>query len=323
MLTVKFPFMVYVIRIVITFAIVTGTIQAKEDTKEQRQRQDTELRRICSSIVCDLNGSRTRSSYNVPVAAKKRILMKANKSWKYRKATLYAICEEFLKNGTVAELRNNVPEGVKKEDWPHFLDIYLSKKFEEARERGKVARSSVITPHSTGRKGIPRVEHQMDIPYDPLHPKHVAAKKVEEVREIYERDPNSSSQKHLDSDAVSSVGGSEIYHDIVSYEMNALDERFNAFVAERQDNNTSQPSTAPPLQNQATGCILRNLRKKVVALGRVNFSTSPNDENYEVIVDVIVDKHMELCVGDGKLGDIVLGEMIEWPKQYVTRSVGC
>ncbi|KAI3893965.1 hypothetical protein MKX03_025271 [Papaver bracteatum] len=292
MLTVKFPFMLYVIRIVITFAI---------------------------------------SSYNVPVATKKRILMKAKKSCKYRKATLFAICDE---------------------------------------ERGKVARSSVITPHSTGRKGIPIVEHHMkkenpdgkvdrpvlymathvykDIPDDPLHPKHVAAKKVAEVREIYERDPNSSRQKHLDSDAVSSVGGSEIYHDIVSSEgyvrgmggevskteilasaacreqlrieklnnqglqtqMNALEERFNVFVAERQDNNTSQPSTAAPLQ-------------KVFALGRVNFSTSPNDENYEVIVDIIVDEHMELCVGDGKLGDIVLSETIEWPKQYVTRSVGC
>ncbi|KAI3943032.1 hypothetical protein MKW92_000042, partial [Papaver armeniacum] len=212
------------------------------------------------------------SSYNVPVAAKKRILIKANKSWKYRKATLYAICDE---------------------------------------ERGKVARSIVITPHSTGRKGIPRVEHQMkkenldgkvdrpvlymathvykDIPDDPLHPKHVAAKKVEEVREIYERDPNSSTQKHLDSDVVSSVGGNEIYHDIVfgrdgkgyvrgmggevskieihasaacreqlrieklknqglQTQMNALEERFNVFVAERQDNNTSQPSTAAPLQ---------------------------------------------------------------------------
>lgn len=56
------------------------------------------------------------STYNVPVAAKKRILMKAKKSWKYKKATLYAVCDEFLKNGTVAELRNNVPEGVKKED---------------------------------------------------------------------------------------------------------------------------------------------------------------------------------------------------------------
>ncbi|KAI3924100.1 hypothetical protein MKW92_025366, partial [Papaver armeniacum] len=43
-----------------------------------------------------------------------------------------------------------------------------------------------------------------DIPDDPTHPKHVAAKKVEEVREIYERDPNSSTQKHLDYDAVSS-----------------------------------------------------------------------------------------------------------------------
>ncbi|KAI3936111.1 hypothetical protein MKW92_019745, partial [Papaver armeniacum] len=178
--------------------------------------------------------------------AKKRILIKANKSWKYRKATLYAICDE---------------------------------------ERGKVARSSVITPHRSWRTRMVRLidtsymatHVYKDIPDDPLHPKHVASKESE-VREIYERDPNSSTQKHLDSDDVSSVGGNEIYHDIVSSEvfgrdgkgyvrgmggevskteilasaacreqlrieklknqglqtqMNALEERFNVFVAEK------------------------------------------------------------------------------------------
>ncbi|KAI3882799.1 hypothetical protein MKX03_020799 [Papaver bracteatum] len=75
-------------------------------------------------------------------------------------------------------------------------------------------------------------------------------------------------------------------------QMNALEERFNVFMAGRQDNNTSQPSTAAPLQNQANGCILGNLRKKVVAL---------DDENYEVVILEIINEHMELCVGDGKL----------------------
>ncbi|KAI3963126.1 hypothetical protein MKW92_003851 [Papaver armeniacum] len=34
------------------------------------------------------------STFNILEAAKKRILMKANKSWKYKKTTLYAICDE-------------------------------------------------------------------------------------------------------------------------------------------------------------------------------------------------------------------------------------
>ncbi|KAI3933472.1 hypothetical protein MKX01_022051 [Papaver californicum] len=85
-----------------------------------------------------------------------------NKSWKYKKTTLYVICDEALTNGTVA-------------------------------------RSYAKTPHSTGRKGIPRVEHKMprwydgqtciiythvykNIPDDPLHPKHIAAKEVGYVR---------------------------------------------------------------------------------------------------------------------------------------------
>ncbi|KAI3938598.1 hypothetical protein MKW98_016103 [Papaver atlanticum] len=83
--------------------------------------------------------------------------------------------------------------------------------------------------------------------------------------------------------------------------------------------NTAQPCTASPQQNQAAGCVMRNLRKKTVALGRVNFCTSPDDENY--VIDKIIDEHMDLCVGDGKLGDIDLGEMIEWPKQYITRHL--
>ncbi|KAI3891246.1 hypothetical protein MKW98_007551 [Papaver atlanticum] len=41
-------------------------------------------------------------------------------------------------------------------------------------------------------------------------------------------------------------------------------------------------------KNQATRCVLRNLRKKAVALGRVDFSTSPNDENYEY--EVVIDE---------------------------------
>ncbi|KAI3990036.1 hypothetical protein MKX01_013522 [Papaver californicum] len=124
-----------------------------------------------------------QSTYNVPEPAKKRVLMKANKSWKYKKTTLCTI--------------------------------------------SKVARSCIKTPHSTGRKGIPRVEHKMkkespdgtvdkpvlymathvykNIPDDLLHLKYIAAKEVEKVREIYERDPISSKQKHLDSDIVTSI----------------------------------------------------------------------------------------------------------------------
>ncbi|KAI3936236.1 hypothetical protein MKW98_026416 [Papaver atlanticum] len=45
------------------------------------------------------------------------------------------------------------------------------------------------------------------------------------------------------------------------------------------------------IQNLLTGCLLRNLKNK--AVGRVNFSTPPNDENYEVLIDEIIDIHME------------------------------
>ncbi|KAI3888057.1 hypothetical protein MKW92_010933, partial [Papaver armeniacum] len=99
-----------------------------------------------------------------------------------------------------------------------------------------------------------------DIPDDPLHPKHVT-KKEKEVREIYERDPNSSTQKHLDSIFVY-IGWVEMKFTMIlsldvmeramyvgwvaryqrckflllrpclQTQMNALEERFNVFVAE-------------------------------------------------------------------------------------------
>ncbi|KAI3872596.1 hypothetical protein MKW92_040922, partial [Papaver armeniacum] len=92
-------------------------------------------------------------------------------------------------------------------------------------------------------------------------------------------------------------------------------ERFNVYEAGSQDNNTAQPSTAAPQQpikrcrnmhRLSSRCVMRNLRKRTFASGRVNFSTSPNDENYEVVVDEIIDEHMELCVGDGNLEILIL-----------------
>ncbi|KAI3966448.1 hypothetical protein MKW92_028180, partial [Papaver armeniacum] len=96
------------------------------------------------------------------------------------------------------------------------------------------------------------------------------------------------------------------YREQLRIEKLKIKERFNIFEAGSQDNNTAQPSIAASQQNQATRCVLRNLRKKTFAFGRVNFSTSPNDENYEVVVDEIIDEHMKLCVGDGNLEILIL-----------------
>ncbi|RZC60835.1 hypothetical protein C5167_022610 [Papaver somniferum] len=68
---------------------------------------------------------------------------------------------------------------------------------------------------------------------------------------------------------------------------------------------------------------LEDVKKMAVALGRVNFSTPPNYENYEVLLDEIIDSNMELCVGDGIFGDIDPSETIEWPNKYVTPALGC
>ncbi|KAI3979112.1 hypothetical protein MKX01_016287 [Papaver californicum] len=123
-----------------------------------------------------------------------------------------------------------------------------------------------------------------NIPDDPLHPKHITQMK-KRLGKYMKCDPNSSTQKHWDSDAVTSVfrrNGkgyvSGIGGDISKIEMLAFVACREQLRSGRQDKNAARPSTTAP--QQVTGCILRNLRKKAVALGRVNFSTPPNDENY-------------------------------------------
>ncbi|RZC64167.1 hypothetical protein C5167_025941 [Papaver somniferum] len=59
------------------------------------------------------NKGKGKSTYNIPEAAKKKVLMKANNSWKYKKTTLNVICDEALRNGIVVEFRNNALEGIK------------------------------------------------------------------------------------------------------------------------------------------------------------------------------------------------------------------
>ncbi|KAJ6837450.1 sucrose synthase 4 [Iris pallida] len=50
-------------------------------------------------------------------------------------------------------------------------------------------------------------------------------------------------------------------------------------------------------------CLLKNIRKKAIAIGRVNTDAPSNDEAYNLIVDEIFNGR------DGKFDDITVGEM--------------
>ncbi|KAJ6846426.1 uncharacterized protein M6B38_280785 [Iris pallida] len=64
-------------------------------------------------------------------------------------------------------------------------------------------------------------------------------------------------------------------------------------------------------------CLLKNFRKKAVAIGRVNTDAPCNDEAYNIIVDDVFYGNEMLFDRDGKFDDITVGEMINWPKYSV------
>ncbi|XXG68584.1 hypothetical protein AAC387_Pa06g1640 [Persea americana] len=86
-------------------------------------------------------------------------MKKANISWKGWKYVLrhQAIDKYF----TDAERKSNVPKYVKPEDWVKFVDISSTSAALVAREAGKIARSELKSPHTTGRKGQARVATEL------------------------------------------------------------------------------------------------------------------------------------------------------------------
>ncbi|KAF9601102.1 hypothetical protein IFM89_016289 [Coptis chinensis] len=72
------------------------------------------------------------------------------------------------------------------------------------------------------------------------------------------------------------------------------------------------------IRPQSTTCHLKSfITKTVVALGEVCTYLTTLPSSYNVRIDEILDDFAPLYEGDGRLGDIVLGDVITWPKNYV------
>ncbi|KAI3897847.1 hypothetical protein MKX03_011218 [Papaver bracteatum] len=64
--------------------------------------------------------------------------------------------------------------------------------------------------------------------------------------------------------------------------------------------------------------ILRNMRKRTVALGLIDMSRPPiDDENYLVLIDEVCLPSESLCEGEGTFKDVTRGDKIMWPQQLV------
>ncbi|KAI3894002.1 hypothetical protein MKX03_034895, partial [Papaver bracteatum] len=65
--------------------------------------------------------------------------------------------------------------------------------------------------------------------------------------------------------------------------------------------------------------ILRNMRKRCVALGHIDRSRPPpNDEYHLVQIDEVCIESEALCDGDETFMDVMIGEKIFWPQHSVS-----
>lgn len=72
-------------------------------------------------------------------------------------------------------------------------------------------------------------------------------------------------------------------------------------------------------QIRSHGVILRNMRKRCVALGHIDRSRPPgNDEFHLVQIDEVFLEYEALCNGDGTFKDVIIGQKILWPLHYVS-----
>ncbi|RZC55867.1 hypothetical protein C5167_014730 [Papaver somniferum] len=75
---------------------------------------------------------------------------------------------------------------------------------------------------------------------------------------------------------------------------------------------------APPASNlPASSCFIKNFKGKTIALGSINAADPPMEHVYSLSIEEIFDKNAELFDEDGKLGDITIGGVINWPKACV------
>ncbi|XP_026457054.1 uncharacterized protein LOC113357808 [Papaver somniferum] len=67
----------------------------------------------------------------------------------------------------------------------------------------------------------------------------------------------------------------------------------------------------------AGSCFVSNFKRRIIAFGSFNTDDSPSEHVYSVIVKEIYDRDAELFDEDGKLGDVPIGGVINWPKACI------
>ncbi|XP_026457050.1 uncharacterized protein LOC113357805 [Papaver somniferum] len=84
----------------------------------------------------------------------------------------------------------------------------------------------------------------------------------------------------------------------------------------------ARSSSAPPASNlAASSCFIKNFKGRTIALGSINTADPPMENVHSLIIEEIFDRNAELFDQDGKLGDIMIGGVINWPKACVVSNL--
>ncbi|RZC87003.1 hypothetical protein C5167_041935 [Papaver somniferum] len=83
-------------------------------------------------------------------------------------------------------------------------------------------------------------------------------------------------------------------------------------LVQRCISSSSSSNQAPDESNlpAANNCFIKNFRGRTIALGTFNNAAAPMEHAYSASVEEIFDRDAELYDEDGRLGDVMLGQVI-------------
>ncbi|MCL7036187.1 hypothetical protein MKW94_023661, partial [Papaver nudicaule] len=87
--------------------------------------------------------------------------------------------------------------------------------------------------------------------------------------------------------------------------------------AQKDINNDAVAQEPDESAMPASSCFIKNFRGKTIAIGSYNTTAPPKEHTYSVVVEEIFDRDAELYDEEGKLGDVMIGQVINWPKPSV------
>ncbi|KAL5708241.1 hypothetical protein ACHQM5_019059 [Ranunculus cassubicifolius] len=238
------------------------------------------------------------AAYDLDFSRKVGVLEKAmNVSWKNWK---YRLRLSYDKYSTDTERRVNVPKGVKKEDWEEFVQICSTEEEQLKRGKGKLSRTKMKLPHTSGRRG--------------------AARTLEELKKQSSDGKVTRTQLFV---AIHTINDGTCPFPEARPTLDEITRlvTLKPYLAHRDlDNDPVALCSTPPVEThafpQSTRCLVKSFRNKTLALGNVRTDVTPENDSYQIRIADIFDHSAELYEG-GTFEDIRIGSTIIWPKHSI------